>query len=158
MFEKKLIIFDLQGTLLQDTTFYDRELLLFPGVREMLESLKARDYQLAIATAATRSALEHVLERLNLTHLFDITRSISETKPKPNPLMLQEILNVQQLKVEQALYVGDSVQDFKMGYELHMDVVAVAYGETYYTQDDLDTSHVRYTIDKPEALLNLLKT
>ena len=100
----------------------------FEGVAEMLNDLKAQGIQLAVATGKSRRGLDRVLAQTKSTHLFEITRAASETKSKPNPLMLAEILEHTGLSADQAIMVGDSSYDLEMAHNIAMPKVGVSYG------------------------------
>lgn len=74
------------------------------------------------------------------THLFDVTRAANETRSKPDPLMLQEILTVTGVSVEQAVMIGDSSYDLEMAQRLGMPRIGVGYGCTrskFYNSSNL---------------------
>lgn len=100
----------------------------FNGVTEMLHDLKQRDVLLAVATGKSRKGLNRVLAQTNSTHLFAATRAASETKSKPNPLMLTEILQQTQIDVKNAMMVGDTSYDLHMAQQLNMRRVGVTFG------------------------------
>ena len=83
----------------------------FAGIAEMLYGLKNQGVQLAVATGKSRRGLDRVLAQTNSHDLFEITRAASETKSKPDPLMLAEILAFTGVKAEQAIMVGDTSYD-----------------------------------------------
>jgi phosphoglycolate phosphatase len=66
----------------------------FDGVAELLDALKAQGKLLAVATGKSRKGLDRVLAQTQSANKFVATRAASETRSKPDPLMLQEILNV----------------------------------------------------------------
>ena len=100
----------------------------FDGVAELLADLKQRGLKLAVATGKSRRGLDRVLTQTNSHQLFDITRAASETKSKPDPLMLQEILSELDVAVEHAVMVGDTSYDLEMAQNLNMRRIAVSYG------------------------------
>ena len=65
---------------------------LFPGVAEQLACWHAAGYQLAVATGKARAGLERVLDETGLGHLFAARRGADEALSKPDPLMLQQLL------------------------------------------------------------------
>jgi len=69
------------------------EMPLFPGVPEGLSGLVETGYQLAVATGKARRGLDRVLKDTPVEHLFRATRCADETRSKPHPLMLEEIIN-----------------------------------------------------------------
>ena len=100
----------------------------FAGIAEMLYGLKNQGVQLAVATGKSRRGLDRVLAQTNSHDLFEITRAASETKSKPDPLMLAEILAFTGVKAEQAIMVGDTSYDLEMAQNIAMPRVGVAYG------------------------------
>ena len=100
----------------------------FDGISDMLHALKAQGIKLAVATGKSRKGLDRVLQQTNSQDLFVVTRAASETKSKPDPLMLEEILAVTGVKAEQAIMVGDSTYDLHMAENIDMPRVGVAYG------------------------------
>ena len=64
----------------------------YPGVLDALEHYRSAGYKLAVATGKSRRGLHRVLSGHNMVDFFDITRCADETRSKPDPLMLHEIL------------------------------------------------------------------
>ena len=101
---------------------------LFDGVAESLEAFRADGYRLAVATGKARRGLDRVLKANGWERYFDITRAADETRGKPHPLMLEQILAHCQVEPHQALMVGDSAFDLQMASNAGMHSVAVGYG------------------------------
>ena len=100
----------------------------FSGVAELLADLKQQGIKLAVATGKSRKGLDRVLSQTNSHQIFDTTRAASETKSKPDPLMLAEILAFTGVKAEQAIMVGDTSYDLEMAQNIAMPSVGVSYG------------------------------
>lgn len=100
----------------------------FEGVSEMLTALQRKGVILAVATGKSRRGLDRVLIKTGSNNLFEITRAASETKSKPNPLMLQEILEHTQIPVHEAIMVGDTSYDLEMASNIKMPSIGVTYG------------------------------
>ena len=100
----------------------------FSGVTELLADLKQQGIKLAVATGKSRKGLDRVLNQTNSHDIFDITRAASETRSKPDPLMLQEILLETGVTVERAIMVGDTSYDLEMAQNLNMQRIGVSYG------------------------------
>ncbi|AUY33068.1 HAD family hydrolase [Pseudomonas soli] len=101
---------------------------LFDGVVESLAAFRAEGYRLAVATGKARRGLDRVLKANGWERYFDITRAADETRGKPHPLMLEEILAHCQVEPGRALMVGDSAFDLQMASNAGMHSVAVGYG------------------------------
>lgn len=101
---------------------------LFPGARETLQLLKEAGFALAVATGKGRVGLDKVLNHTGLTGLFHATRCSDETRSKPHPQMLEEILLELQIEAHQALMVGDTEYDLNMAKQAGVFPIAVSYG------------------------------
>lgn len=117
----------------------------FAGVAEMLTELRAAGTQLAVATGKSRKGLDRVLAQTNSRDLFVTTRAASETKSKPDPLMLAEILAETGIAAEQAIMVGDTSYDLEMARNIAMPRIGVSYGvhsvETLKSFQPLSIAH-----------------
>ena len=101
---------------------------LFPGAQKTLESLHKKGYRLAVATGKSRLGLDRVLAETGLGWLFEVTRCADETTSKPHPHMLEEILAESGVSTDNAVMIGDTEFDLKMGTQAGMDTIAVSYG------------------------------
>lgn len=101
---------------------------LFHAVAEGLEHLRARGFRLAVATGKSRRGLDRVMQETGLGHLFEVTRCADETRSKPHPRMLEEILAHTKVSVDSALMIGDTDYDLNMATNAGMDALAVTYG------------------------------
>lgn len=100
---------------------------LFPRVRETLNVLK-QNYILTVATGKSRRGLDHVLELSRLVEYFPITRTADETRSKPHPQMLHEIITDLDTTAAKCLMIGDTDYDLNMATNARMDSVAVTCG------------------------------
>jgi phosphoglycolate phosphatase len=101
---------------------------LFAGARETLHTLVQQGYALAVATGKSRRGLDKVLDETGLRDLFVHTRCADETRSKPHPQMLEEILTDYDAAPHDALMIGDSEYDLHMARNIGMDSLAVSYG------------------------------
>lgn len=100
----------------------------FEGALELLERCHLGGWDLAIATGMSRRSLNDTLDRLELGHLFAVTCTADESASKPNPMMLERILEHQGLDVGRAIMVGDTTFDIQAAKAIGMDCVAVLTG------------------------------
>ena len=101
---------------------------LFDGTREVLDNLRERGYDLAVATGKSRRGLDKGLSETGLNEYFPITRCADETRSKPHPQMLEEILVDHNTDTSRALMIGDSEYDLQMAKNARVDGFAVSYG------------------------------
>lgn len=123
---------------------------LFDGVAETIQDLHASGYFLAVATGKGRKGLDLALKHTGLEPFFHITRCADETRSKPDPLMLDEILTDLDLDAEKSIMVGDTSYDLDMARNIKMDSIAVTYG--MHDVEHLKLSNPTYFIDSIDQL------
>ncbi|MFI2809841.1 MULTISPECIES: HAD family hydrolase [Microbulbifer] len=101
---------------------------LFDGVLPTLDRLLGSGHHLAVATGKSRRGLDRELGERGLHDLFRSSRCADETASKPDPRMLQEILQETGCRAEEAVMVGDTVYDLEMAAALQMPSIGVSYG------------------------------
>ena len=100
---------------------------LFAGAVELLSRQQGLR-RLAVATGKSRKGLNRVLSDLDVGSYFIATRCADETRSKPDPLMLEQILSETGVPVERALMIGDTSFDLDMANAAGMDSVAMSHG------------------------------
>ena len=119
---------ELGGRYRHHYTASQHELVLFPGTLPMLQALKSRNHFLAVATGKNRSGLDDALAHSQLHGMFDATRTADETASKPNPLMLQQLMQQLGVAPERTLMIGDTTHDLMLARNAGTARVAVSYG------------------------------
>ncbi|WP_426417819.1 HAD family hydrolase [Aestuariirhabdus sp. LZHN29] len=101
--------------------FYER-------VEEGLACLWESNLKTAVATGKSRRGLNRVLDVCGWHGAFDATRCADETRSKPHPQMLMEILEETGTAPEDAIMVGDTEYDMDMARQAGVDRIAMGYG------------------------------
>ncbi len=101
---------------------------LFEGVPALLAALEARGHLLAVATGKGRAGLNAVLEETGLAQRFHCTRCADETRSKPHPQMLEQIMDATGSMPRETLMVGDTAFDLEMARHAGADALGVAWG------------------------------
>ncbi len=104
------------------------DIVLFEGTLAMLQALKARNHALAVATGKTRRGLDDALNTSPLRGLFDATRTADETRGKPDPLMLLELMRELDAAPARTLMIGDTTHDLELAANAGCASVAVSFG------------------------------
>lgn len=100
----------------------------FAGAETLLQHLRGQGRTLAVATGKTRIGLNRVLGDTGWHPYFAATRCADETASKPDPLMLQELLQELDVPVTRALMIGDTTYDLAMAEAIGMASIGVTYG------------------------------
>lgn len=104
------------------------EMDFFDGVNVLLDTLQASGRHLAVATGKSRKGLDRMLHDMRIGHYFAATRCADETRSKPHPQMLHELLHELNVAPERALMVGDTSYDLDMANAASMPSVAMSHG------------------------------
>ena len=102
---------------------------LFAGALTTLQALRDAGYRLAVATGKSRASLDRSLHcHPELRALLSSTRCADESAAKPDPAMLRELLEIEDLPPARALMIGDTEFDVRMARSANMPAVGVACG------------------------------
>ena len=134
---------------------FSREITLFDGVKEMLEDLEARQYQLAVATGKSRQGLNHALKETGAGRFFQATRTVDESPSKPHPAMLHEIAEELGADIRRTVMIGDTTHDLLMASNAGCPSIAVQYGA--HPPDELKRLHPLYVAESVAGLHRWLK-
>ena len=130
------------------------EIVLFDGTLEMLLALKARNHWLAVATGKTRRGLDQALAGSPLAGLFDATRTADETRGKPDPLMLVELMRELGAATDRTLMVGDTTHDLQLAANAGTASIGVSYGaHDHENFAGLGARHVAHSVADLHAWL-----
>ncbi|RUO79418.1 HAD-IA family hydrolase [Pseudidiomarina taiwanensis] len=101
---------------------------LFNETLPLLHELRQAGATLAVATGKARPGLDRVLTEHCLEDYFAVTRCAGETRSKPDPQMLQEIMAHSGMTSAQTVLVGDSVHDLAMAANAGVASIGVTHG------------------------------
>lgn len=133
-----------------------RRSLLYPGVREGLDLLKAAGYKLGCVTNKAAQFTEPLLKDLGVYDDFAIVISgdtLARKKPDPEPLLHAAAFFGCQ--PADALMIGDSVSDVKAARAAGFQIVCMSYG--YNHGRDIRDAHPDAVIDSLTEIQPLLE-
>ncbi|MEQ6248976.1 HAD-IA family hydrolase [Sulfitobacter sp. HNIBRBA3233] len=102
---------------------------LYPGARDALDRLRARDeVLLGVATGKSRRGLDKLIEGHGLEGYF-ITQQVSDFHPsKPHPAMLETALSETGIDAPDAVMIGDTSFDMEMAASAGITGIGVGWG------------------------------
>jgi phosphoglycolate phosphatase len=113
------------------TKNHGNELVLYEGIKEMLEALKENGHTLGLATNAYRGSTIESLTHLDVHHLFDGIACYDDVaQGKPHPDMLHKLLDELEHKNHEALFIGDGPRDEIASQRAEIDYIMVDWGLT----------------------------
>lgn len=132
----------------------DPDLRLFFGNKQILDELKEKSVQMAVATGKSRIGLNRALTNHQMGHYFDTTRTADETRSKPHPLMLEEIMDELMVLPEHTVMIGDTTHDVGLAKNAGVTSIAVTYGA--HSKHELETAKPDFMVDSVGELQRLL--
>jgi pyrophosphatase PpaX len=141
--------------------YYDRNFLsnaeIFPGIREIIESLKKKGLRLGVFTGKGRSTTLITLDKIGITKYFDmIVTGTDVINHKPSSEGIKKIIDSFSLKPDQVLMVGDAVSDIKAAHEAGVSIAAVVWDS--YAKEKVMGMKVDYLFHSVEEFARWLQT
>jgi len=130
------------------------EQALFAGVADGLVRLEQAGAVLAVATGKARAGLNRAFGVTGIEQHFVTTRCADETRTKPHPQMLHEILDFTAIDASKAIMVGDTSYDMEMARNAKLAGLGVSYGA--HDEQTLIASEALSVQPSVEAMLNWL--
>jgi len=112
--------------------FFDGDIKLMDGCRELLTFLKDKHIMLGVATNRAGFSVNPLLEKLNIKQYFDIICTKDDVQnPKPHPDMLIKIMDFfKNRSKKEVFYVGDMDIDYLTGKNAGIDTYIVLTGSS----------------------------
>jgi phosphoglycolate phosphatase len=132
----------------------------FEGLEAALDQLSHRGCRLAVCTNKLEWLARRLLDALGLTARFvAICGADTFCVQKPDPELLRRTLERAGEPVEDAIMVGDSINDVAMAKNLSVPVIAVDYGYTEIPVLQLGADRIISDLSElPRAVLELART
>ena len=116
------------------TKNHENELVLYDGIKELLENLKGRGHALGVATNAYRGSTIESLTHLNVYDFFDGIACYDDVaKGKPHPDMLHKLLDELKHENHESLFIGDGPRDEMAAKHAEIDYIMVDWGFTEHS-------------------------
>ena len=102
---------------------------LYPGMFKLINDLKNhKEFNIGVATNKSRIALNNGLNKHNLNEIFDITLTMEEANPKPDPDMAIQAMSMLNIEKKSTVIVGDTINDIGLGVNAGINSIGVAWG------------------------------
>ncbi|MBQ3459334.1 MAG: HAD-IIIA family hydrolase [Solobacterium sp.] len=126
----------------------------YDGIMELLARLK----EAGMKTAVVSNKGDYAVQELNQTYfngIFDAALGEKEgIAKKPAPDMIEAVLKKMDIRIQDAVYIGDSEVDIETARNAGMDCILVGWG--YRDQEDLLAAGAKVIVASPEELYELL--
>ena len=140
----------------QSSFSWSDEVSLFPNVKNTLEELWQKGYELGVVSSRLTNSCESWLKQLDLIHCFKVVLGrdlYDRPKPKPDGIVYAGV----RLKTghDSCIYVGDNVSDVEAAKAA--GVYAIAYLTDIKKKKELIDAHPNKIITDMSELLEILK-
>jgi len=128
---------------------HGKELVLYNGIKELLEDLKKQGHSLAVATNAYRVSTIESLTHLEIYDYFDAIACYDDVaKGKPYPDMLHKILKELNHKSEDTIFIGDGSRDEMASKRANIDYIMVNWGFSDHSSAVRSVKELKKYLDK----------
>lgn len=129
----------------------------YPGIAQLLESLKTAGKTLAVATSKPLPLAERVLEHFDLRKYFDIVcgGSLDETRNGKDQIIEDAIRAFQLTDLSQAVMIGDRNLDVLGAHKNGLRCIGILYGG-YGTREELEEAGADWIAADPAQVEQIL--
>lgn len=130
--------------------------VLFPDVKRIIDKFKNEGYYMAVASSKPKRILDKMVATFNLEGFnYVLGTEESDFKHKPDPQIVNYIMDKLNVTKEDTVIIGDSKSDILTGKNAGIDTIAVTFG--YDKKENLISAEPTSIIDKFSELENILE-
>lgn len=130
--------------------------VLFPDVKRIIDKFKNEGYYMAVASSKPKRILDKMVATFNLEGFnYVLGTEESDFKHKPDPQIVNYIMDKLNVTKEDTVIIGDSKSDILTGKNAGIDTIAVTFG--YDKKENLISAEPTSIIDKFGELENILE-
>ena len=127
----------------------------YPGIIEMIETLKANDVCVALLTNKDHVSAAPLIAQHFGNECFSVVQGrIPEFPAKPDPAITIHVMEQIDALPQSTLYVGDSNVDILTGHNVHIKACGVLWG--FRSQAELLEAGADYIASTPEELAHII--
>jgi phosphoglycolate phosphatase len=129
----------------------------YEGISELISQLAADGYKLAVASNKIHTATVELVGRFFPEIEFSAVFGQRDGYPvKPNPGILEEIIELSGVEKKEVLYVGDSGVDVATAYNAKVDFVGVLWG--FRPRKELEEVGATRFVNSAQELYEIIKS
>ena len=127
----------------------------YPGIRTLLEKLRAQGHKLYVATSKPEIQAVEIMDHFDLSRYFDIIAGATMDKARDSKAAVIAYLKDQAGDMAQAVMVGDTAFDVTGAAAHGIPTIGVAWG--YGQVADMEAAGAVAIADTPDMLFELLQ-
>ena len=126
--------------------------LPYPEISLVLKNLQDKNIILSINSNRKTDSIKYFTDKFLPEINFEIIEGHNPRNPsKPHPFGVNEIISKTKVKLDEAIYIGDSKTDIKTAENVGIDCIIVKWG--YGSKED----YIKDSIERPSEILNYFK-
>ncbi len=129
------------------------EFTLFPGIHEVITTLKKDNFTVGILTSNSKVNVEKILTHLDFM-IFDFI--YDEKNLFGKPAAFKNLLRSHKFNPQDVIYVGDEVRDIEAARKNNVECIAVTYG--FNTKEILEKNNPTYVANSPQDIVKIIRT
>ena len=130
---------------------HDQMVVVYPGIREALASLRETGARLAIVTSKNRRSMWRGLRLCGLDGFFDAFVTVDDVDAyKPDPAPVVEALDRLSALSEEAVFIGDSPHDVAAGRAAGVQTAAALWGP--FPREELERQGPDHWLSQPSDI------
>ena len=128
---------------------------LYPGMADLLESLRQADVLMTVASARSRRQLNMLFCQLDIAQFFGcVCATETDHKAADKPQMVRNCIAFMGVNPQDCVMVGDRIYDIQGGQKAGTRSIGVTFG--FGTREELDECAPDHIVDDVAALSALL--
>lgn len=101
---------------------------LYPNLEELLKYLKERGIKIAIATLKAETFAIKMVNELEISQYFDCICGMDIDDKLTKAKLVEKCMNITKCDPDNAILIGDTLNDYKGAVEADVDFLGVSYG------------------------------
>lgn len=136
---------------------FSKLISLFPGMKEIVEKVRAKGYKVGLVTSRLRGTTMEGLKKYGMENHFDQVITMEDcTKHKPDPEPINIALKRLKSTAEKSIMIGDTDFDILCAKNAGVKSVLVGWTIAVSHEDENNLYKPDYIINKAEEILEII--
>ncbi|WP_058306776.1 HAD hydrolase-like protein [Gracilibacillus massiliensis] len=127
------------------------EVEIINGIKELMDSLKGRGYEIGIISTNSKENISIILKRYNIS---SVSKIYSSTSVFGKDKLLRKFVREQRIPFSQVTYIGDEERDIIACKKVNVRMIWVDWG--YDSQEVIEKHSPDYMVHTPEEILSII--